>query len=121
MTQTARITYFGMEGEGRNLTEAKRDAGRKVEQALEGSYTPELIGDISKGYAMLLVRQPKLGWESILLYPGKEGALYGSSGSDTTKEECERRARAHLAGLLNDVSYIDGKRYPADVREWESG
>jgi hypothetical protein len=53
------ITYFGMEGTGRTMTEAKKDAGRKVEEALAGSYEPMLLE--SRGWAIIIWRDPH-GW-----------------------------------------------------------
>lgn len=38
-----KITYYGMDGEGKNVTEAKRDAGRKIEQAMAGNYCPTVL------------------------------------------------------------------------------
>lgn len=36
MAQTIKITYYGMDGEGRTVKEAKADAGTKIEAALKG-------------------------------------------------------------------------------------
>jgi hypothetical protein len=56
---TINLTYYGMEGTGRTLTEAKKDAGAKIERALSGDYSPRIIR--RKGYAALVYREPS-GW-----------------------------------------------------------
>ncbi|NEX60101.1 hypothetical protein [Noviherbaspirillum galbum] len=40
MTQQVSITYCGMDGTGRNVTEAKKDAARKIERLITGDWTP---------------------------------------------------------------------------------
>ena len=73
MTKKVSIEYFGMEGEGETVTKAKQDAGRKIEQAVCGSYAPYLI-DLSEeieGFVpMLIWREPRNGWGSAWLRPG---------------------------------------------------
>lgn len=53
------ITYFGMDGSGRTMTEAKKDAGRKIEQAMTGNYQPVMLQ--SRGIIIILWRDPQ-GW-----------------------------------------------------------
>ena len=61
---TVTIEYFGMDGQGRTVTEAKRNAGEKIERALKGSYQPRVIH--RKNCAALLYREPS-GWHYSLL------------------------------------------------------
>jgi hypothetical protein len=61
---TVRVTYYGVDGEGRNVTEAKRDAGTKIEAAMTGSYSPTVLQ--SRGTAIVLWRDP-WGWQSCFL------------------------------------------------------
>ena len=96
MAKKVRVTYYGMEGEGKNLTEAKKDAGRKAERAITGSYTPLLIS--ADGHSALVYRIPASGWWYVILHPEREQkqSLYGiSTGED--RDDTERRARMHLA------------------------
>lgn len=58
------IEYFGMPGSGKNVTEAKKDAGKRIEQALHGSYQPTMIH--SRGYALVIWRDPH-GWRSNII------------------------------------------------------
>lgn len=117
MTQEVRITYYGMEGVGKNVTEAKRDAGSRIEEALKGDHEPVIIGDLAR-YAALLFRTPQHGWTYAVLAPDTK-RLCAHLGIGNSRENVERHARNHLANLLDDVSLIDGKRYPADVTSWQ--
>ena len=117
MAQTVRITYYGMEGEGKNVTEAKRDAARKVEAALEGDYSPEIIGDLTR-YAVLLWREPRYGWGFRTITATTTGRLYGSSHG-SSRMEVEKYARRHVADLLQDVTYILEKDREG-IRDWHS-
>lgn len=95
---TVRIEYYGMEGEGRTLTEAKKDAGRKIQAALGGYYTPELL--TWRGETALIYREPN-GWRYSLLLSG--GKLidrpYGisSNGPHASKKEALQSAGFSLA------------------------
>ncbi len=89
------IEYFGMQGSGENVTKAKRDAGTKIEAALSGSYTPEILE--WRGTAILLYREPS-GWCSRIIADKdgvRSGRVWGTSYG--TFEECQRAALAHLA------------------------
>ena len=94
MSQKVRIEYFGMEGEGRNLTEARKDAGRKIEEALSGDYIPRLFH--FRDETWLMWREPHLGY----CYQALTGRIAGqvfSSGNYQTREECERYMSKHAA------------------------
>lgn len=99
---TVRIDYFGIEGSGKNVTEAKKDAGRKIEKALEGSYTPRLL--THRGHAILVYREPH-GWCSATIAdPDSSGATVVregpvSSGSCHPEADVLKWALEHLAQL----------------------
>jgi hypothetical protein len=97
------VEYYGVEGTGKNVTEAKRDAGEKIKQALDGHYTPTVL--VHKGYAILVYRSPFYGWASRIIVDAetgvsvvREGDVHGGSG-----RECRKTAIAdayrHLAQL----------------------
>lgn len=105
---TVNITYFGMDGTGRTLTEAKKDAGRKIEEAMSGSYQPRVLA--SRGIAMLLWRDPQ-GWRSSTLTDGgddkgndgfRDELSYSSGRQDYWEEYAG--AIAHLAQQTWDGS-----------------
>ena len=91
MATAIRITYYGMDGEGATLKEAKADAARKVERALEGSYTPEMIR--FDDWAVLLWREP-FGWHYKLIGGVCAGNLYGCTRGD--HDEVREYAIYHL-------------------------
>lgn len=120
---TVRITYYGMEGEGKNLTEAKRDAGRKIEAAFSGNYTPEILSH--RGYAILLAREPS-GWGArIIVDPDgiRDGRVW-ISGQETY-EDAKRGALTHLAQLgwqdadgKTPPDFLKDRRAIADFVSW---
>lgn len=74
------IEYYGMDGMGRTLTEAKKDAGMKIEQAMKGSYEPKVIA--SRGYVILVWRDP-YGWRSSYITDGGDD----KGGNDGFREQ----------------------------------
>ena len=113
MANSVRVTYYGMEGEGRTVKEAREDAGRKVERALSGDYTPVIL---RLGNIMFLVhRSPQYGWCYTPHIEDKEGALF-TTMQEASKEEAIRRAKVHMAhnaiGTLPEdeiLAYVDKK------------
>ena len=100
-----RIEYYGMEGEGRTLTEAKRDAGAKIERAMTGSYTPKFIQAHSK--AVLIHREPD-GWYYSPINNLDATERLCTVGTYDTQKEAERGARQHLAQLIFTLDGPDG-------------
>lgn len=94
---TVTIDYFGMSGTGRNVTEAKRDAGRRIEKAMNGDYTPFILqaGDET----IVGHRDPRFEWEYAFV---RDGQLSGGSTCIGGRDECERRARRHLGDIATD-------------------
>jgi hypothetical protein len=97
---TVQIEYYGVSGQGRTATEAKRDAGRRIEAALAGSYTPELV--CYRGWAILVYREPHSGWcQRVIARPDDgltAGRVWGGNAC-SDRAEALRRARVQLAQL----------------------
>jgi hypothetical protein len=93
---TVRIEYYGVDGEGRNVTEAKQDAGRKITKAMSGSYTPRVLS--AGGETIIVFRSPD-GWRYGFL---RDGDLSGLQGQADDREEVERHARKHLGSNVTD-------------------
>ena len=99
-----RITYDGMDGTGRTLTDARRDAAHKIEQALSGTYDPVLL-PLPDGDIMLGFRTPTEGWS---YWFWRDGRLSGGClCALTTREELERRMRRHAAQSTEDSRYLE--------------
>jgi hypothetical protein len=98
---TVRIDYFGMEGEGPTVTEAKKDAGRRIEAALRDTYTPEIV-QLGQ-WAALVSRDARTGWGYALITNDdgslRTGAVYGSVAFGRTKAEALKDAKRHIAQL----------------------
>lgn len=134
---TVRITYFGMDGQGATVTEAKRDAGAKIESAMNGSYEPEVLS--SRGWAIILWRSPQ-GWHSNIIAEPKDGFRQRINGGSGRDDRTAGRASAllNLARLswdgselippcLEEVSRLsalnngrdtDGRRLLGEFRSW---
>ncbi len=70
MSKTVRLTYFGMDGKGATLTEAKKDAGKKIEAVLHDVFSGPVLLE-HRGHACILVRG-LYGWEKhTILRPGE--------------------------------------------------
>ena len=112
---TVRIEYYGMDGQGKNVTEAKRDASIKIEKALGGDYSPVIIR--ANGEGVLIFRTPRDGWGYALLHPDTQGRVYSNGGTYPTQQEAERRARAHLAQNVFEHDGPDGTEVIKDKRD----
>lgn len=124
----ARVTieYYGMDGTGATVTEAKKDAGAKITAALTGSYTPHVL--THKGYAILIWREPN-GWHNRIIADPSDGIRTDSRGMGFCPGDSERDAirgaQRHLAQL--GWQHDDGPEAPefltdrhdrADFRSW---
>ena len=106
---TVTINYCGMEGTGRNVTDAKQDAARKIMAALSGSYNPAVLE--CRGWTILLWRTPDAWYSRIIQQKGEPVTNSPSTnweGDD--REEAIRSARAHLAQLA--WRHADGLAVP---------
>ncbi len=109
---TVTITYYGVEATGRNVTEAKKEAGKKIEHAMSGSYCPELLQ--SRGVGILFYRTPD-GWHHSYVTDesGKVRTAPLSHGSGQDRDDARATAIMSLA-----QSTWDGKeQYPPCLME----
>ena len=125
---------YGMTGVGRTSTDAKHDAERQIEQALDGSYTPSILR-FPAGYVGIVTRchprQHPKRWEYFYMQPGEEqssSSPYTCSAFDTPAE-AERALRKHISQLLIGAIEDDGmsvliedadKRSHADYIDWQA-
>ena len=119
-----KITYYGIEAIGANVTEAKRAAGERIEKIVKGDYTPLLIQGAE--YNAFVYNTPN-GWEYHFyrLDRHKDGVnrLFSSNGGYDSQEDCIQHACAHLAQAnwdrTQDTSPLLDK-YPTQQREFTS-
>lgn len=95
----ARVTieYFGMTGSGATVTEAKRDAGQRIEQALEGDYSP--IVARWRGHTVLAFRHPRYEWGYRFLNESAVQSVSQCCSGYTSREECLRAMLIHIADI----------------------
>jgi hypothetical protein len=103
MSKTIRITYYGMDGEGSTVREAKADAGNKLERLVRDVTSgPQLY---CFGGRMAIVARTKESWSYRLVENGKPmgGDAYGFENF----ADAQRSALGHMADLAwsHDVSH----------------
>jgi len=96
------IEYLGMPGSGATVTEAKRDAGRRIEEALEGDYSP--IVAQWRDHAVLAFRHPRYEWGYRFLNDSAVQSVSHCCSGYTSKEECLRAMLIHIADIGMSVS-----------------
>ena len=94
--KTIRITYYGMDGEGSTVTDAKRDAGKKIEEALSRIGRVEMV--TMQGLSAILYGD-KNGYSYKILFPDdpENGRIWGCSSFGNDKDEAMDHLRNHLA------------------------
>ena len=105
------ISYFGMPGQGRTITEAKKDAGAKITRALDHDYTPTLLS--YRGIQCLIWRTP----EGICSCLPDTGKITGRTFhySDNMAHVVEQQW-FHLAQLGWDGKETEPEMLPAEYR-----
>lgn len=101
MTTKIHLTYFGMDGEGATVKEAKADAGKKIERAMAGMWMPKLLrlnNSMGQEVTVLLYRTP-WDWHYTFI-DERTGWLTYSVAGFSDEEECERSATRHAAKNL---------------------
>jgi hypothetical protein len=107
------ITYFGMNGQGKNVTEAKRDAGAKIERAMTGSYDPAIVH--YRGHAAIVYRSPDVWHYSLVSDEEGFRERLCTTGAFDDKEVAMQRARYHVA--QNAWQLSDGLAVPSFVTD----
>jgi len=110
MSTKINLTYFGMDGQGATVKEAKQDAGRKIEAALSGYHFPNLytktVGSVT--YTVFIFRVlDKWGYAYVKHGAEKEGRQFASA-NDNSEEAAFIHAWRHIAG--NEFTFTDDGR-----------
>lgn len=100
---TIKVEHYGVEGIGRTVGEAKRDAGRKIERMLSGDYSPQMRR--RKNVVAFIFRHPMYGWSYVTHVDGEDPSPYPSvhhGFDDHTRDEMIVEATYHAAQVAWD-------------------
>jgi hypothetical protein len=121
MATRINLTYCGMDGAGPTVKEAKQDAARKIEAALNLRYSPRAL--VYRGHTLIRLASPN-GYGYIILSPEQTPAAtrhfspcFHTESMDD--EECWQRALNHLAQNTWQVS--DGPAAPPQLARLMDG
>lgn len=100
MKRPVKVDLYGMEGHGRNITEAKENAGEQIRQVLDGRWEPACI--LAGNLVAFIWREPG-GW-GYRIVSASESRMFHNCVSDDDYKETERACRMHLAQNLMDMA-----------------
>ncbi len=97
---TVTIDYYGVEGTGKNLTEAKKNAGEVIRATLKRVATPPRIIRLKNW--MVLIWADAHGWCHKVqeIDAIESGHLYGCSHSSGSEDDVVVAAKRHLADCV---------------------
>jgi hypothetical protein len=114
MKQQVTINYYGMQGTGDTLKEAKLDAGSKIEAAMKDDYRPVYIGVPG---ANIIVYRSQYGWCHLI---NNRTESYGWN----TKQEALEAACFHVEQMNWTIDSDDTfpllTIYPRSLRDLKS-
>lgn len=120
---TVTIDYFGVEGSGKNVTEAKRDAGAKIQQLVKHCH-PRMYS--RRGEHVVIYPDPHGGgWYSLLHADGDGETI--SSSSCVSFRDAEESGVRHLLSNVRAIGDFDVPAWarriirdvPALIRDWK--
>src|SRR5229473_3349469 len=101
MSTKITLEYFGFQGQGATVKEAKQDAGRKIEALHAGTFQPQLRE--WRGEAVLVYRT-LTGWEyTFIQHQGGALRTHGTAMGDGEFFNTLRSAERHLVGVAWNV------------------
>lgn len=110
MAQQVTLNYHGVEGVGRNVTEAKKDAGRTI-QKIVARLTPAIYSH--RGHSVVVYPNSCGGTNYTLIHPDTDGQSYSCScGGEYTETIAD--AVRHLLSITRQIGEYD-------VPEWVPG
>ena len=107
MGSKVRITYYGMEGEGATMKEAKADAGRQLEAAMQGDYSPFTV--VWRGIVAILVRAPKTGYGYRMIHMNESDKPETSHSMNYLATQDFEDARFQMIRHLADITRKAGE------------
>jgi len=115
-----KVTYYGMDGEGTNVTEAKRDAGNKIEAIINADFTPCYL---ELGNIRVIVFRDVFGWHYSFLT--KQENIYNWASTGRDREATIISAKSHIAqnyyngsNKAECLDYLDDRQERANLATW---
>ncbi len=101
--KTIHIEYYGVDGYGPTVKDAKADAGAKIAKAMKAEYTPYML---QLGEVTGLIHRSPLGYHTSVWVGQKSGDIYGTMHGECTRGDAMKSMRRHMA----DVAGIDAEQ-----------
>jgi hypothetical protein len=111
MSKTIRITYYGMDGEGPTVREAKANAGNKLERLVRDIESGPQI--YSFGDRLAIIARTRYSWGYRLVENNKPmgGGTYGFENF----ADAQRSALSHMADLAWSYDVSDDRAFAAEA------
>jgi hypothetical protein len=110
MASSVTVTHYGIEATGRNVTEAKRSAGREIERIVKNLY-PRIY--CYRGYSVVIY-PTTCGFAYSIVGPDREGWQAGASMCPGSRDDATNRAVCHLLDITRRIGEYD-------IPEWARG
>lgn len=115
------VNYFGFDGSGKTVKEAKADAARKAQAFISDAEIGAKILKLDSAYAV--ISRACGGWQYQIIWPdGISGTVAVCMGESL--KDAERRVRMHVAQVLCSIpdnplnSLIVDKTDQAEYKRW---
>ena len=114
MTTTIRIAYYGMEGEGPTVREAKADAGKKLERLVRDVESGPQI--YSFGDRLAIVARTRYSWGYRLVENNRP--MGGGAHGFENFADAQRSALSHMADLAWSHDIGDDRAFAAEAMRY---
>jgi hypothetical protein len=111
MSKTIRITYYGMDGEGATVREAKAAAGNKLEQLVKDVESGPQIYSFSDRLAIVARTRHSWGYRLVENNKPMGGGAYGFESF----ADAQRSALSHMADLAWSHDIGDDRAFAAEA------
>jgi hypothetical protein len=111
MSKTIRITYYGMDGEGPTVREAKADAGKKLERLVRDVESGPQIYCFGRRTA--IIARTRYSWSYRLIENNKP--MGGGCTGFENFADAQRSALSHMADLAWSHDVSDDRAFAAEA------
>lgn len=101
---TVRIEYFGVDGEGRNVTEAKKNAGKKLDRIVR-NLSPSVF--CHKGHTLVVYPNAAGCFSYTFTHPNTEGYVAFCSCGGESRDDVIASGIVHLLSITRNEGEFD--------------